>query len=137
MTEDTSSSSKNSVKRAKQMPMVPRIAVRVPRDSGQSVTINDVLTTPKLPKARDHRLTRLRRQDERAGQVALRRCLRACRQAKIGTNSRTLAFLNLSSECFAAWSIKSWGCPSNSSLNCVLSLGRGSLNPSSRGLVRS
>jgi hypothetical protein len=66
MNEDCSSSSRNSVKHAKQRPMVPRIAVRVPRHSGQSVTINDALTTPRLPNARNHRPTRLRRQHERA-----------------------------------------------------------------------
>ena len=71
------------------------------------------------------------------GQEAPRRCLRACRQAKIGTNSRTFAPLYLSSECLAAWSIKSSRCPSNSSISCSLSLGNGSLIHSSSGLIRS
>jgi len=81
--------------------------------------------------------TRLRRQREQGESGTPRRCLRACRQAKIGTNSRTFALLYLSSGCLAAWLIRSSRCPSNSSISCSLSLGKGSLIDSSSGLTRS
>ena len=83
--------------------MVPRIAVRTPRHSGQSATCNERLTARKLLCALDDRLTRLRRQHEQAGsasgaEVPLERVARR-RSGRTLVPSR---LLYLSSECLGS-----------------------------------